>query len=152
MEQKSFTFATLLHKRFYVPSNLFSSHSDLFGASASALCMIHCLATPFLFVASAGSATCGVDSPLAWTIIDYAFIGISLLAIMESTKSSPKLWAKRGLWISWSLLVALTVAKGIFHVGALSVMHKVAALSLIVFHLVNRHYCKCATPGAACNT
>ena len=35
---------------------------DYIGAVASALCLLHCIATPFLFVAKACSAACCIDS------------------------------------------------------------------------------------------
>ena len=33
-----------------------TTKSDLWGAFASGLCLIHCLATPFIFLAQAGAA------------------------------------------------------------------------------------------------
>jgi len=35
---------------------------DLFGALVSSLCLIHCAATPFLFIAKVCSATCCSDT------------------------------------------------------------------------------------------
>ena len=80
--------------------------SDVIGASASALCFIHCLATPFLFVAKACSAACcsheGV--PSWWKIVDYIFLFISFIAIYYTSKSSTKNWIKYILWAAWTLL------------------------------------------------
>ena len=45
--------------------------SDTIGALASGLCMVHCLATPFFFIASACSASCCSNTPLWWQWMDY---------------------------------------------------------------------------------
>ena len=37
---------------------------DSIGVLSSALCMIHCIATPFFFVATACTATCCSAAPL----------------------------------------------------------------------------------------
>ena len=50
---------------------------DSVGIIASTLCMIHCIGTPFIFIAKACSATCCSEAPLWWVIIDYIFLFIS---------------------------------------------------------------------------
>ena len=74
---------------------------DSLGALASGLCMIHCIATPFLFIASACTVSCCSATPLWWQWVDYAFLGISLFAVINASKSSANKFIKYGLWISW---------------------------------------------------
>ena len=58
----------------------FTSKSDVIGAFASGLCMMHCIATPFFFIASACSATCCNTSPIWWQRLDYIFLFVSCIA------------------------------------------------------------------------
>ena len=60
-------------KRFAVDSEFFKS--DALGAIASGLCILHCLATPFFFIASACSLSCCNNAPLWWQWMDYVFLG-----------------------------------------------------------------------------
>ena len=92
-------------KKFAVDSELFKS--DALGAIASGLCILHCLATPFFFIASACSLSCCNNAPLWWQWMDYVFLGISFFAIKYATKSSSKDWVVQGLWVAW---VALFIA------------------------------------------
>ena len=62
-------------KRFSIDSELLKS--DAIGAIASGLCILHCLATPIFFIASACSLSCCNNTPLWWQWMDYVFLGIS---------------------------------------------------------------------------
>lgn len=62
-----------------------SRTSDILGASASTLCLIHCLATPLLFVAQAEAVHHEHDhahhhaaGPSWWGMIDIALLFVSL--------------------------------------------------------------------------
>jgi len=85
----------------------FTSKSDVIGAFASGLCMMHCIATPFFFIASACSATCCNTSPIWWQRLDYIFLFVSLFAVYQGSKSSTKLWVSCGLWANWLALFVL---------------------------------------------
>ena len=63
---------------------------DTIGAFASGLCMLHCIATPFFFIASACSSSCCSAAPSWWQWIDYGFLGISFFSIYQATKSTTK--------------------------------------------------------------
>jgi len=76
-------------------------NADLIGAGASTLCTIHCLATPFLFLASTCTKSCCSAAPSWWLWIDYAFLLISFFAIYKSTRITSKFWIKPTLWMSW---------------------------------------------------
>ena len=77
---------------------------DGIGAFVSALCMIHCLATPVFFIASACSASCCNLAPTWWQTLDYVFLFISVFAIFQSSKTSNNTRIITGLWISWLCL------------------------------------------------
>lgn len=117
--------------------------SDLIGALASSLCLIHCIATPFLFVAKACSATCCSSSPVWWQAIDYVFIIISFFAIFFATKNSTKKWIVFALWSSWFLLL-ITILCETFETGLFpSSFIYFPSAAIIGFHFYNLKYCKC---------
>ena len=60
---------------------------DSIGIIASTLCAIHCIATPFIFIVKACTATCCSDAPSWWLMIDYLFLIISFLAIFFISKN-----------------------------------------------------------------
>ncbi|MEO1012964.1 MAG: MerC domain-containing protein, partial [Bacteroidota bacterium] len=81
------------------------SKSDIIGIMASLLCLVHCLATPFLFVAQAGLIGLGKTHPQWWGVLDLAFLLASLIAVWWSSENSSKKWIRTVLWSSWILLV-----------------------------------------------
>jgi hypothetical protein len=113
--------------------------SDVIGASASALCFFHCIATPFLFVAKACSAACcsheGV--PTWWKTVDYIFLVISFIAIYHTTKSSTKNWIKSTLWGAWILLLVGLLNKALHVLLLPESFAYFPALTLISVHLYN---------------
>ena len=80
--------------------------SDVFGAMSSSLCLIHCLATPFLLVV-----------PFWWSNLNYIFIIVSLIAVYISAKNTSKKIMKVLLWIGFMLLsfCILNEELGFFH-------------------------------------
>ena len=62
-------------------------NSDLIGVLASTLCTIHCLVTPFIFLASTCARDCCNGAPTWWLWIDYGFLIISFFAVYQSTKT-----------------------------------------------------------------
>ncbi|MEM9983104.1 MAG: MerC domain-containing protein, partial [Bacteroidota bacterium] len=79
------------------------SKSDLLGAFISGFCLIHCLATPFLFVAQA-ELTHHTKGPWWWGIIDILLLILSFVAIYWSAKNTSKSWVKYLFVISWLAL------------------------------------------------
>ena len=49
------------------------NNSDSIGALASTLCLVHCLATPFIFVVQSCAASCCASAPAWWICFDYFF-------------------------------------------------------------------------------
>ncbi len=117
--------------------------SDTIGVLSSGLCMIHCLATPFFFVATACSASCCSDTPLWWQWIDYFFLIISFIAVRHSTISTNSIYVELGLWLSWlGLLIFVLNAKFLWFFANPNAKF-IPAFSLIALHLYNLKYCQC---------
>ena len=117
--------------------------SDLIGAIASFTCMIHCIATPFLFIASACSKSCCASAPTWWIWLDFIFLFISFFAVYRSTQTTSKSWMKPALWTAWAglLITILIEQSGWLYFS--EYFKYTAAFSLIGFHLYNLKYCQC---------
>ena len=125
--------------------------SDLIGAIASFTCMIHCIATPFLFIASACSKSCCSAAPTWWVWLDFIFIFISFFAVYRSTKTTSKSWMKPTLWIAWGALFIAILIEQSGWVYFSEFFKYTAALSLIGFHLYNLKYCQCKSDKCCLN-
>ena len=123
--------------------NLAITKTDQVGIIASALCMIHCLATPFLFIAKSCSATCCEATPSWWTSLDYLFLLISFFAIHHSSKNTSSSWAKYALWISWSSLLILLINEKLQFLSVSVYTIYIPAIMLVLFHVYNLKYCQC---------
>ena len=123
--------------------NISLKKSNALGAISSGLCMIHCIITPFIFIATTCSASCCSSAPYWWRWIDYIFLVISFAAVYQSTKSSDYNSIKFGLWISWLLLfvLILNLSFGWFFIS--ENIKFIPAFSLIALHLYNIKFCQC---------
>ena len=117
--------------------------SDLIGASASALCLVHCVATPFIFIASACTKSCCSSAPTWWIWLDFVFLLISFFSVFRSLQTTTKNWMKPLLWGAWCALFAFIFIEqfGTFHLQ--EGFKHAAASSLVVLHLHNLKYCQC---------
>ncbi len=118
--------------------------SDLFGAAASTICLIHCLITPLIFVAQTCSKTCCATAPTWWKIVDLIFLIISFFAVYHSTSITTKLGLKIGFWLSWIGLALLIINDNL---NLFKLSHEcvyLPSLGLIILHLYNRKQCKCS--------
>lgn len=113
------------------------------GIVASSLCLIHCLATPFLFILKACSSSCCADAPIWWQSIDYLFLVVSFVAIRYATKGSTKVWIVKALWVSWFALLCMVL----FHTFRFNFFPEqliyLPAFSIIGLHFYNRKHCRC---------
>lgn len=120
-----------------------SLKADTLGATASFLCMIHCVATPFLFVAQACASTCCSAAPVWWRAIDFAFLLVSAMAILRAVKTTNSNWLRWGLWTAWASLATSILLEN-FSPDLFSEWIKYpAAFGLIGLHLYNRKYGCC---------
>ena len=74
--------------------NLSIKYSDKVGAASNILCMLHCFATPFIFLSQTQTAHIGHDVPFAWQIINYFFITMSGIAVYYSAKNTTNNFVK----------------------------------------------------------
>ena len=128
-----------------------SIKTDFIGASASLLCLIHCVATPFLFLAKSCSDICCAETPIWWKTIDYLILLISFIAIYRSTKTSNSTPIKWLLWISWISLALIVLNESVNLVDINKNIILIPALALVILHLYNLKYCQCQTDYCCIN-
>ena len=121
----------------------FSIKADTVGAAASFLCMIHCVATPFLFVAQACASTCCSAAPTWWRAIDFAFLLVSAVAVLRAVKASSTPWLRWGLRAAWVALAAAILAENFAPALFSEWVKYPSAFSLIGLHLYNMKYGCC---------
>ena len=124
---------------------------DNLGALASGLCLIHCIATPFVFIVQSCSLTCCEKAPSWWSSIDYLFVIISFFAIYRSTKTTTRYWIKPALWFTWTLLLFVILNEKYAWLNLHENAIYFPALLLIGLHLFNRKYCQCDTTKCCSN-
>jgi hypothetical protein len=123
---------------------LIKQKSDFLGAFASGLCLLHCIATPFIFLATAHGTCCTAEVPQLWKGLDYLFLTISFVAIFWSTKNSTKEWIKFVLWGSWFLLFFIILNEKVQWFAIPEFAIYFPSLSLVFFHVYNLKFCQCS--------
>lgn len=114
--------------------------ADTLGALASALCIIHCLATPIIFVAHAQihhQISSGHNVPLWWGVIDVLFLIVSLVAVYHSSKFSNKLGVKLVFYVCWFALAFIILNEKLHLVSLEEWWIYLPATTLIFLHLYN---------------
>lgn len=117
--------------------------SDSLGVMASGLCLIHCLATPFLFVAKTCAVSCCAAAPIWWVLLDYVFLIVSFFAVYWSTFTTSNDKVKSALWISWVLLSLILINEQVQLVALSQYAIYVPAFALVALHIYNLKYCQC---------
>ena len=125
--------------------NKIISKPDYMGALASSLCLLHCIATPFIFIAQSCSASCCESSPIWWQYVDYVFIIISFFAVYQTTKTSTNKYIKQALWVSWFCLLSIIINEKINWISLPEYSVYIPAITLITLHIYNLKYCQCKT-------
>lgn len=117
--------------------------SNNIGIIASVLCLIHCLATPFIFVVQAGVLAYENSHRQLWGLLDLVFLIVSLLAVWWSAKTTSKSWIRFALWLSWIFLafILLNEKLALFQLAEEAIY--IPSLALAFFHLYNKKYCRC---------
>ncbi|SHI55826.1 MerC mercury resistance protein [Mesonia phycicola] len=116
---------------------------DTIGALTSALCVAHCLLTPFLFIAQTGSLHSINSVPGWWRSLDYFFLIISFFSIYQSTSTTSKQIIKYLLWFNWSLLSFLIINEKLEMLPLPELFTYVTAIALSGIHIYNLKYCQC---------
>ena len=116
---------------------------DSIGALVSGLCMVHCLATPVFFIASACTASCCNLAPAWWQALDCFFLFISLFAVFQATRTSTNSFISSGLWVSWIGLAFFILNTKYAWISVHANIKFIPAFFLISLHLYNMKYCQC---------
>ncbi len=74
-------------------------YADALGMASSSLCLVHCILTPFIFIARACTLDCCVNSPNWWKAIDFFFLVLSFVAVYFAAKRSSKQWVKIAFYV-----------------------------------------------------
>ncbi len=124
---------------------------DTLGAIASTLCVIHCLATPLLFIAHTCSLGGCETTPVWWRNLDYFFLAISFFAIYRSVQTTSKNYMKYALWLNWGVLFSLILNEKQNWANFNEMITYAVAISLSILHLYNLKYCQCKN-DICCNS
>ena len=118
-------------------------NNDIYGIIVCTLCVLHCFATPIIFLSVAASNDNNISPPLLWKNLDYLFLLISLFIVYNSAKNTTKPIMKYVLRISW-LVLFLVISNekiDVFHIPEL--VTYITSINLAVVHLYNYRYCRC---------
>ncbi len=118
------------------------NRSDYLGALASALCIVHCLATPLLYAYQLHIIS-KKEISAWWQNLTYFFLVISFIAVYYSVKNSANKVMKIGLYVNWSFLFLLLMNEQIHWVDFPELFTYTASSMLIILHIYNQKYCRC---------
>jgi len=116
---------------------------DAIGAFTSLLCIVHCVVTPFVFLAQACTIDTCETSPFWWSSLDYLFLIMSLFSIYHSTQTTSNKLIKPILWSNWSLLFLLITNEKLELFWLPEAITYITAFILAVVHIYNLKYCQC---------
>ncbi|WP_298541447.1 MerC domain-containing protein [uncultured Aquimarina sp.] len=119
------------------------SNSDTLGIIASSLCLVHCLATPFLFLAHTGLIISEGTHPFWWKSLDFIFLGLSLIAVYRTTQTTSNHKLKYFFWLCWSLLFIIVINEKLDLIPLAEEFIYIIAISLAILHFYNQKYCSC---------
>ena len=114
-----------------------SMKSDFIGMIASGLCLIHCVATPILFMAGTGLGMPTEVQPTWWGYLDPIFLVLSLLAVYWSVQSRAHALIKFLFVVFWMLLMLLVLNEKFELFPIVEEAIYVPTISLILLHLYN---------------
>lgn len=118
-------------------------NNDIYGIIVCTLCVLHCFATPLIFLSVAASNDNNISPLLLWKDLDYLFLVMSLFIVYNSAKNTTKPIMKYILRISW-LVLFLVISNekiDVFHIPEL--VTYITSINLAVVHLYNYKYCRC---------
>lgn len=121
--------------------NKFSA--DNIGMASTSLCLVHCIATPFIFIAQACTVSCCADSPVWWRTIDFIFLVISFVAVYFAAKNSSKVWVKVAFYVLFGLLGFFIINEHFGSAQLPRILLYTPAFLLFALHLYNKKYCQC---------
>ncbi|WP_430814111.1 MerC domain-containing protein [Carboxylicivirga sp. RSCT41] len=117
---------------------------DSIGMASSTLCLVHCLITPFIFIAQACAASCCETAPVWWRAVDFIFLAISFMAVYFSAKKTPKKWMGYAFYALFIILSTLIINEYVVIYSLSKVPLYAAAILLAGLHFYNRSLSKCS--------
>lgn len=117
--------------------------SDILGSISSLLCLIHCIASPFILIGLSSAVYNNTGLASWWGMLDFIFLAISFYAVYISAKQSSKKLVSFGLWFSWLFMFAIIANEKI---GLLELVEEIIylpSLALVFLHIYNLKYCTC---------
>ncbi|GAB7256509.1 MerC domain-containing protein [uncultured Polaribacter sp.] len=130
---------------------LLKKQSDLLGTYASSLCLVHCIATPLLFIGQTKIFKYPDNFSSLWKSLDYLFLTISFLAVYWTAKSTDLQKIKPLLWMSWLGLFTVIINEKLELMPIPEFVIYFPTLVLVFLHLYNRKHCKCKTDKCCIN-
>ena len=114
-------------------------HPDNIGATFSTLCVIHCFATPILFVTQSYMLVV----PGWGQALNYIFLALSFFAVYKTSQNSSNQIVKILLYIFWGILATLLISEEfeLFHLPEFITYS--TGLTLAGLHIYNKKYCQC---------
>ncbi len=118
--------------------------ADNVGMASSSICLVHCIATPFVFIAQACTVSCCAESPMWWKAIDFLFLIVSFVAVYFAAKNSSKRWVKIAFYLLFISLGFFIINEHAGNMQLSRLLLYIPAFLLFSLHLYNKKYCKCA--------
>jgi MerC mercury resistance protein len=117
-----------------------TNRADYVGITGSFLCLIHCIATPFLLMSSAWLKQSEAFRE-SFHSLDYVFIGINIVAVYFATRNhhSTGLIAK-SLWFFLGVFTVAILFED--HGTFFEYLGYFASLGLITTHFLNIRHCR----------
>jgi len=123
-------------------TTLYKKPNEL-GVFSSILCMIHCIATPFLLVAVPSSSVIYQRGQVWWSWLDILFLVISFIAVFSAVQQSKRRWVQISMVASWFVLSFFVINERLEGIEFSFDMVYFPAIALTVLHLINRKQCRC---------
>ena len=124
-------------------TTILNKKSDELGMLSSALCMLHCVATPFLLVAFPACSATHQGGYEWWGWLDLLFLSISFVAVFRTVQQSTFRWIKISLVVALLLLSFFILNERFEGIEFPFDMVYLHAFALVVLHLVNLRKCRC---------
>lgn len=123
--------------------NITIKSSDHLGVFSSVACMLHCFATPLLFLSQAQTSSITHEIPFLWQVLNYIFLVVSFFAVYRSIQNSSNTIVKIFLFIAWFSLSFFIINEGLeaYHIPEFFTYS--AAILLSSLHMYNLKYCSC---------
>ncbi len=127
---------------------LLKKYADHVGIAASGLCLVHCLAMPFVTAfwlqndhCAAGNDCCDHATGFNY---DYLFVVFSALAVWLASSHCSRLWLKAMMWACFTVLAAGLLLE--HRIEGAHTATLFAAVGLAAAHFLNWRYCRLCNP------